>query len=91
MTLSPNQTRLKNFVLDRAKNTLAIISTFKEIAVNIQTLIMHIISSFGILILYIIYLQNNIPENKIDTFGGKVCTFGSFRLGVHTKGNTFFC
>ena len=30
--------------------------------------------------------QNNIPENKIDTFGGKVCTFGSYRLGVHTKG-----
>lgn len=30
--------------------------------------------------------KNNIPENKIDTFGGKVCTFGSYRLGVHTKG-----
>ncbi|XP_067680172.1 poly(A) polymerase type 3-like [Haliotis asinina] len=30
--------------------------------------------------------KNNIPENKIDTFGGKVFTFGSYRLGVHTKG-----
>lgn len=30
--------------------------------------------------------QNNIPENRIDSFGGKVCTFGSYRLGVHTKG-----
>ncbi|KAL4237602.1 hypothetical protein ACF0H5_002316 [Mactra antiquata] len=30
--------------------------------------------------------KNNIPENKIDSFGGKVCTFGSYRLGVHTKG-----
>ncbi|WAR19443.1 PAPOG-like protein [Mya arenaria] len=30
--------------------------------------------------------KNNIPENKIDSFGGMVCTFGSYRLGVHTKG-----
>ncbi|XP_069117159.1 poly(A) polymerase beta-like isoform X1 [Argopecten irradians] len=30
--------------------------------------------------------KSNIPESKIDTFGGKVCTFGSYRLGVHTKG-----
>lgn len=30
--------------------------------------------------------KNNIPENKIATFGGKVFTFGSYRLGVHTKG-----
>ncbi|XP_041353057.1 poly(A) polymerase type 3-like isoform X1 [Gigantopelta aegis] len=30
--------------------------------------------------------KNNIPESKIDTFGGKVFTFGSYRLGVHTKG-----
>ncbi|KAK3092703.1 hypothetical protein FSP39_006186 [Pinctada imbricata] len=28
----------------------------------------------------------NIPESKIHSFGGKVCTFGSYRLGVHTKG-----
>ncbi|XP_076463451.1 poly(A) polymerase beta-like [Babylonia areolata] len=30
--------------------------------------------------------KNNIPESKINTFGGKVFTFGSYRLGVHTKG-----
>ncbi|KAK0058543.1 poly(A) polymerase type 3 [Biomphalaria pfeifferi] len=30
--------------------------------------------------------KNNIPENLIDTFGGKVFTFGSYRMGVHTKG-----
>ncbi|KAH3854981.1 hypothetical protein DPMN_097541 [Dreissena polymorpha] len=30
--------------------------------------------------------KNNIPESKIDSFGGMVCTFGSYRLGVHTKG-----
>ena len=30
--------------------------------------------------------KNNIPEDKIESFGGKVCTFGSYRLGVHTKG-----
>lgn len=30
--------------------------------------------------------KNNIPENRIATFGGKVFTFGSYRLGVHTKG-----
>ncbi|KAH9500130.1 hypothetical protein Btru_077264 [Bulinus truncatus] len=29
---------------------------------------------------------NNIPENLIDIFGGKVFTFGSYRMGVHTKG-----
>ncbi|CAG5117865.1 unnamed protein product [Candidula unifasciata] len=30
--------------------------------------------------------KNNIPDNLIDTFGGKVFTFGSYRMGVHTKG-----
>ncbi|XP_050405293.1 poly(A) polymerase type 3 isoform X1 [Patella vulgata] len=30
--------------------------------------------------------KNNIPENKAECFGGKVFTFGSYRLGVHTKG-----
>ncbi|XP_060574227.1 poly(A) polymerase type 3-like isoform X2 [Ruditapes philippinarum] len=30
--------------------------------------------------------KNNIPDNRIDSFGGKVCTFGSYRLGVHKKG-----
>ncbi|KAL8585161.1 hypothetical protein ACOMHN_013176 [Nucella lapillus] len=30
--------------------------------------------------------KNNIPESKVNTFGGKVFTFGSYRLGVHTKG-----
>ncbi|CAL1531243.1 unnamed protein product [Lymnaea stagnalis] len=30
--------------------------------------------------------KNNIPENLIDTFGGKVFTFGSYRMGVHTQG-----
>ncbi|XP_059174336.1 poly(A) polymerase type 3-like [Physella acuta] len=30
--------------------------------------------------------KNNIPENLVDTFGGKVFTFGSYRMGVHTQG-----
>ncbi|PVD25757.1 hypothetical protein C0Q70_13417 [Pomacea canaliculata] len=30
--------------------------------------------------------KNNIPESKINTFGGMVFTFGSYRLGVNTKG-----
>lgn len=34
------------------------------------------------------FLQSeiNYPEYKINAYGGKVCTFGSYRLGVHTKG-----
>lgn len=47
--------------------------------------------SFIIVITFLINaLQNNYPEDKIDAFGGKVCTFGSYRLGVHTKGKTTF-
>ena len=26
------------------------------------------------------------PESLVETVGGKVYTFGSYRLGVHTKG-----
>ena len=33
--------------------------------------------------------EKNIPPNIADTVGGKIYTFGSYRLGVHTKGN--FC
>lgn len=34
------------------------------------------------------FLQSDInyPEYKINAFGGKVCIFGSYRLGAHTKG-----
>ena len=28
------------------------------------------------------------PESIAKTVGGKIFTFGSFRLGVHTKGKT---
>jgi len=31
-------------------------------------------------------LSKNMPENIAKTVGGKIFTFGSFRLGVHTKG-----
>ncbi|XP_046713702.1 poly(A) polymerase beta-like isoform X2 [Silurus meridionalis] len=30
--------------------------------------------------------SKNIPTSLIDNIGGKICTFGSYRLGVHTKG-----
>ncbi|XP_072171310.1 poly(A) polymerase beta-like isoform X2 [Diadema setosum] len=30
--------------------------------------------------------DKNIPPNIADTVGGKIYTFGSYRLGVHTKG-----
>ncbi|CAB4008917.1 poly(A) polymerase type 3-like, partial [Paramuricea clavata] len=30
-------------------------------------------------------LEKDIPENLIDQVGGKIFTFGSFRLGVHTQ------
>ena len=32
-------------------------------------------------------LKKNIPPNIAETVGGKIYTFGSYRLGVHTKGN----
>ncbi|XP_031570130.1 poly(A) polymerase type 3-like [Actinia tenebrosa] len=31
-------------------------------------------------------LQKSMPENVAHSVGGKIFTFGSFRLGVHTKG-----
>ncbi|XP_022088620.1 poly(A) polymerase beta-like isoform X2 [Acanthaster planci] len=31
-------------------------------------------------------LKRNIPSTIADTVGGKIYTFGSYRLGVHTKG-----
>ncbi|KAL2081811.1 hypothetical protein ACEWY4_021629 [Coilia grayii] len=30
--------------------------------------------------------SKNLPSSLIDTVGGKIFTFGSYRLGVHTKG-----
>lgn len=31
-------------------------------------------------------IKKNMPPNIADTVGGKIYTFGSYRLGVHTKG-----
>nr|CAI5842652.1 unnamed protein product [Callosobruchus analis] len=31
-------------------------------------------------------IKNNMPENVAENVGGKVYTFGSYRLGVHNKG-----
>ena len=36
---------------------------------------------------YFLYICQNMPESLVETVGGKVYTFGSYRLGVHTKGN----
>lgn len=30
--------------------------------------------------------SQNLPVSLIETVGGKIFTFGSYRLGVHTKG-----
>lgn len=30
--------------------------------------------------------RQNIPPSLIENIGGKIFTFGSYRLGVHTKG-----
>ena len=35
--------------------------------------------------------MQNVPENQVDQVGGKVYTFGSYRLGVHTKGKNSSC
>jgi poly(A) polymerase Pap1 len=32
-------------------------------------------------------LAKNMPPENVDTVGGRVHTFGSYRLGVHSKGN----
>lgn len=31
--------------------------------------------------------QNNIPREIAEQVGGKICTFGSYRLGVHSRGS----
>ena len=31
------------------------------------------------------------PESVANSVGGKIFTFGSFRLGVHTKGQWLLC
>lgn len=33
-----------------------------------------------------ISLSRNMPESVANSVGGMICTFGSYRLGVHTKG-----
>ncbi|XP_014673259.1 PREDICTED: poly(A) polymerase type 3-like isoform X2 [Priapulus caudatus] len=33
-----------------------------------------------------IAIEKNMPPNVAETLGGKIYTFGSYRLGVHTKG-----
>ena len=35
-------------------------------------------------------LAKNVPPDSVDTVGGRVHTFGSYRLGVHSKGLRFF-
>ena len=30
--------------------------------------------------------MQNMPESVANSVGGKIFTFGSYRLGVHTKG-----
>ena len=32
-------------------------------------------------------LQKGLPAREAEKVGGKICTFGSYRLGVHTKGS----
>ena len=36
-------------------------------------------------------LAKNIPPDAVETVGGRVHTFGSYRLGVHSKGLIFSC
>lgn len=33
-----------------------------------------------------ICFQKDVPETQLDSVGGRVCAFGSYRLGVHSKG-----
>lgn len=35
-------------------------------------------------------IAKNVPPEVADTVGGRVHTFGSYRLGVHSKGNNRF-
>lgn len=34
-------------------------------------------------------IKKNMPEQMADKLGGKIYTFGSYRLGVHHKGKTW--
>lgn len=35
-------------------------------------------------------MQQNIPREVAESLGGKVFAFGSYGLGVHTKGSLLF-
>lgn len=37
-----------------------------------------------------VFFSQNLPASLIETVGGKIFTFGSYRLGVHTKGTFRF-
>lgn len=37
-----------------------------------------------------IFFKQNLPASLVESVGGKIFTFGSYRLGVHTKGKFFF-
>lgn len=43
--------------------------------------------SSKLIVLSLLLLQN-LPPSAICCVGGKIFTFGSYRLGVHTKGTT---
>lgn len=36
--------------------------------------------------LKVVSFMQNMPESVANSVGGKIFTFGSYRLGVHTKG-----
>lgn len=42
------------------------------------------------LCLFVCLFQQNLPQSVIENVGGKIFTFGSYRLGVHTKGKYCF-
>ncbi len=41
-------------------------------------------ASVGVLNIW--FIHKNMPEDVAEKVGGKVCTFGSFRLGVNSQG-----
>ena len=51
-------------------------------------LLLHVpkVTSFSSKKLKAVSFMQNMPESVANSVGGKIFTFGSYRLGVHTKG-----
>ncbi|XP_050294839.1 poly(A) polymerase type 3 isoform X2 [Anthonomus grandis grandis] len=70
--------------LEKALNSFDIFESEKEL--NHRMLILGKLYSLVKQWIKEVSIKCNMPESVAENVGGKVCTFGSYRLGVHSKG-----